>query len=196
VNSRPKHSLTPEFFDEMYADTHDPWGFESREYEAEKYSATIAALPCDRYARAFEIGCSVGVLTEHLAERCDSLLAVDVVATPLEHARRRCQHLSHVTFETMQVPDEFPSGMFDLIMLSEVAYYWAGTDLERGRDLIINHLEPGGHLVMVHWRPFVAEYPRTGDSVHEFFLETATDQLDHLLDRRQDLYRLDVFERR
>jgi predicted TPR repeat methyltransferase len=196
VNSRPTNSLTPEFFDEMYADTHDPWGFETREYEAKKYAATLAALPRDQYSGAFEIGCSVGVLTEQLAERCDSLLAVDVVETPLKRARRRCQHLSHVTFEMMQVPDEFSDGMFDLIMLSEVAYYWAGDDLERGRDRIIDHLQPGGHLVMVHWRPFVEEYPRTGDEVHEFFLETTSDQLDHLCDRRQDLYRLDVFARR
>jgi predicted TPR repeat methyltransferase len=196
MGSRPTHSLTPEFFDEMYAETHDPWGFETREYEAKKYEATLAALPRDRYSRAFEIGCSVGVLTEQLAERCASLLAVDVVESPLTHARRRCQHLPQVTFEKMRVPDEFPDDMFDLVMLSEVGYYWAGDDLERGRNLIANHLRPGGHLVMVHWRPFVEEYPRTGDEVHEFFLKTTSSQLGHLLDRRQDLYRLDVFERR
>jgi trans-aconitate methyltransferase len=171
-------------------------GFETREYEAEKYSATLAALLHDRYTQAFEIGCSVGVLTERLAERCDSLLAVDVVEAPLEHARRRCRHLPHVTFEKMQVPDEFPNRRFDLIILSEVAYYWADADLERGRDLILNHLQPGGHLVIVHWRPFVEEYPRTGDDVHDFFLETTEGQLVHLRDRRQDLYRLDVFELR
>jgi SAM-dependent methyltransferase len=101
-----------------------------------------------------------------------------------------------VTFEKMQVPDKFPNRRFDLIILSEVAYYWADADLERGRDLILDHLQPGGHLVIVHWRPFVEEYPRTGDDVHDFFLETTGGQLVHLRDRRQDLYRLDVFELR
>jgi SAM-dependent methyltransferase len=190
-----KQSLTPQFFDGMYADTHDPWGFETREYEAKKYVATVDALPLRHYRSVFEVGCSVGVLTEMLAHYCDSLLAVDVVDAPLEHARARCAHHSHVRFQRMQVPNEFPAETFDLIMLSEVAYYWAGDDLARGRDLILEHLEPEGHLVMVHWRPCVEEYPLRGDEVHEFFLDTTTDSLAHLADRRQDLYRLDVFER-
>lgn len=196
MNENRKRSLSSEFFDEMYAGTHDPWGFETREYEAKKYAATLDALPQDRYRSAFEIGCSVGVLTEMLAQHCDALLSVDVVDTPLERARHRCAHLPHVQFQRMQVPDEFPDQMFDLIMLSEVAYYWAGADLERGRELIIEHLMPGGHLVMVHWRPFVKEYPLRGDDVHEFFLGTTEKQLEHLADREQELYRLDVFKRR
>ena len=46
-------------------------------YEREKYDATLAALPL-RVGSAFEIGCSIGVLTRRLSERCDRLLAVDV----------------------------------------------------------------------------------------------------------------------
>ncbi len=190
-----QRSLTPGFFDEMYAGSHDPWGFETRQYEAEKYNETLAALPQRRYHRAFEVGCSVGVLTEQLAARCDHLLAVDVVEKPLEHARQRCRNLDNVTFRKMQVPYEFPGEQFDLIMLSEVAYYWAGEDLERARELVVRHLTKGGHLVMVHWRPYVAEYPRTGDEVHEFVLSSSGGQLRHLEDRRQELYRMDIFER-
>jgi trans-aconitate methyltransferase len=189
-------SLQPAFFDQMYSDTHDPWGFETRPYEAEKYAETLASVPRTKYRSAFEIGCSVGVLTQQLATRCDELLAVDVIEKPLEHARTRCRHLPHVRFERMQVPEEFPEASFDLIVLSEVAYYWAGEDLQRARDLIIEHLDPGGNLVMVHWRPFVEEYPRTGDEVHELFISSTEQSLRHLSDRRQDLYRLDVFERR
>jgi trans-aconitate methyltransferase len=189
-------TLDSSFFDGMYADTHDPWGFESRPYEAEKYAATLDALPRDRYRIGFEIGCSVGVLTEMLADRCEALLAVDIVEAPLVHARRRCQHLSHVRFQQMQVPHVFPDETFDLIMLSEVAYYWAGEDFQQGIDQIIEHLEPDGHLVMVHWRPFVEEYPLTGDQVHDIVLSSTSESLAHLTDRRQDLYRMDVFQRR
>lgn len=189
-------TLDSTFFDGMYADTHDPWGFEARPYEAEKYAKTLDSLPRERYRSGFEIGCSVGVLTEMLAERCDALLAVDIVEAPLEHARRRCQHLSHVRFQQMQVPHVFPDEMFDLIILSEVAYYWEGEDFRQGVDRIIEHLEPGGHLIMVHWRPFVEEYPLTGDQVHDAVLESTAETLAHLSDRRQDLYRMDVFQRR
>ncbi len=189
-------TLDSTFFDGMYEETHDPWGFESRPYEAEKYAATLDALPNERYRSGFEIGCSVGVLTELLAGRCDALLAVDIVEPPLIHARKRCQHLPQVRFERMEVPHRFPEEMFDLIVLSEVAYYWAGDDFRLGVDRIIEHLEPGGHLIMVHWRPFVEEYPLTGDQVHDAVLESTSESLTHLLDRRHELYRLDLFERR
>jgi SAM-dependent methyltransferase len=191
-----RSTLDAAFFEGMYADTHDPWGFETRRYEAEKYAATLDVLPRDRYRNGFEIGCSVGVLTEMLAERCDSLLAVDIVEPPLEHARQRCTHLSHVRFEQMDTPQTFPDDSFDLIVFSEVGYYWAGEDFQRGVDQIIEHLEPGGHLIMVHWRPFVEEYPLTGDQVHDAVLGSSTEWLTHLTDRRHDLYRMDLFQRR
>jgi predicted TPR repeat methyltransferase len=195
LKSDQKQSLSPEFFHEMYAETHDPWGFETRSYEAQKYAATLDALPREHYRNAFEIGCSIGVLTEQLAARCGSLLAVDVVENPLEHARRRCRHLPQVDFRRMQVPEQFPEASFDLIVLSEVGYYWSGQLLDHARDLLVEHLEPRGHLVMVHWRPFVEEYPLRGDDVHDHILSTTGGQLRHLTDRRQELYRLDVLER-
>ena len=58
------------YFDDMYSDNPDPWGFESRWYEQRKYALTIAALPEPLYRSGFEPGCSVGVLTSLLAPRC------------------------------------------------------------------------------------------------------------------------------
>ena len=37
----------------------------------------MASLPQERYARAFEPGCSIGMLTAELAGRCDAVLAGD-----------------------------------------------------------------------------------------------------------------------
>ena len=62
-------------FEGMYADRPDPWGFETSAYEQAKYDATIAALGPAATPRALEIGCSIGVLSERLAARCDALLA-------------------------------------------------------------------------------------------------------------------------
>jgi SAM-dependent methyltransferase len=195
VTDARSRSLDPEFFDQMYAEADDPWGFETREYEARKYAETIAALPRERYSRGFEVGCSIGVLTEMLAARCGQLLSVDVVEKPLMRARERCAGLDHVSFELMRVPEQFPCGTFDLIVVSEVGYYWSPADLARARDLIIDHLMPDGHLLLVHWRPDVAEYPLTGDEVHDDFLAHAGNRLRHLAGRSERLYRLDLFER-
>ncbi|MDQ3227231.1 MAG: nodulation S family protein, partial [Chloroflexota bacterium] len=155
------------------------------------------SLPQDRYTNAFEIGCSIGVLTERLAPRCDRLLAVDVVPGVLAQARQRCARFPQVRFAEMSVPATFPGEQFDLIVLSEIGYYWSATDLATAKQSIANALTPAGHLVLVHWTPFVHDYPLTGDQVHEAFLrQDARSPLSHLNGRREERYRLDVLERR
>jgi SAM-dependent methyltransferase len=192
-----QRSLPPAYFDQMYAASDDPWGFETRPYEAAKYAATLDALPRNRYRSAFEIGCSIGVLTERLAGRCDRLLAVDVAERALEQARARCRNRPQVLFRHMAVPGAFPDERFDLILVSEVGYYWGGGDLAIAQRLIVEHLEPGGQLLLVHWTPFVEDYPLTGDEVHEAFLTSAAswNGLRHSVGSRHETYRLDLFER-
>ena len=92
-------TLKPTYFDGVYAASADPWHFETSEYERAKYAATLAALPNRRYSRAFEIGCSIGVLTELLAPRCDALLAVDVSNAVLQSARQRLERLNHISHQ-------------------------------------------------------------------------------------------------
>jgi SAM-dependent methyltransferase len=194
----PDRTLPPDYFEAVYAANDDPWGFETSPYETAKYAATLAALPRARYADAFEIGCSLGVLSEQLAARCDRLLAVDVVAEVLARARARCRGWPQVRFARMRVPEQFPGARFDLVVVSEVGYYWSRADLSRARRRIVEALLPGGHLVLVHWTPFVHDYPLTGDEVHEAFLaEAGADRpLVWLHGAREETYRLDVFERR
>jgi len=192
-----QQSLTPEYFDALYKTDSDPWKFETSDYEAEKYAATLAALPKPRYHSAFEIGGSIGVLTEMLAERCDSLLSVDVSDKAQQQAIVRCQHLPHVRFQLMQVPQSYPDEWFDLTVLSEVGYYWCWQDLKAAQQLILDHLEPGGHLLLVHWTPYADYYdnPLSGDEVHEAFLALPSSQLQHLGGKRAEKYRIDLFER-
>ena len=191
-------SLDPTYFDRVYQANADPWSFESSPYERDKYAATIAALPNERYKSAFEPGCSIGILTQLLAQRCDHLLAVDASELPLQKARARLTNAPNVALRQMNVPAEFPDGPFDLVILSEVGYYWAMPDLTRARQLIIDRLQPGGHLLLVHWTPLVHDYPLTGDQVHDFFLESTqpNSPLQHLMNQRQDTYRLDLFEKK
>ncbi len=192
----PRATLAPDYFDAVYRDDPDPWGFATRPYEAAKYDATLASLPRATYRSALEVGCSIGVLTRRLAERCESLLAVDVSGRALEQARARCADLPNVRIERMAIPLDEPDGRFDLILLSEVAYYWSTTDLARARSILADRLEAGGHLLMVHWTPFVADYPQTGDQVHRAFLdEGGAVGLEHRDGAREATYRIDLFEK-
>ncbi|MET7834668.1 class I SAM-dependent methyltransferase [Micromonospora sediminicola] len=158
-----------EYFDRMYADAEDPWSFETRWYEQRKHDLTVSCLPRPRYRSAFEPGCSTGVLTRRLAQRCDRLLAVDIAAAPVATARKRLSDQAHVRVEQMRVPDEWPDavdGPFDLVVLSELGYYLDDAGLDLLFTRAVDSLEPGGALVAVHWRPAVAEHVRGGDDVH------------------------------
>lgn len=187
-------SLAPSYFDDVYAAHDDPWRFATSDYEAAKYAATVEALPRPRYHSALEIGCSIGVLTRLLAARCDALLAVDVAERALAQARARTRELPHVRLARLRLPDDDPGGRYDLVMLSEVAYYWSPADLDRAVTLLARRLDPGGHLVLVHWTPFVPDYPMTGDAVHDAVC--ARSEFTPVRSARAVTYRLDVLERR
>lgn len=185
----PQESLDSTYFDTIYEQAQDPWNFATSDYEAQKYAATIDLLGEGRYARALEIGCSIGVFTRMLAGRCDDLLAVDISALALARARKRCADRANVRFERRSVPHEFPAGTFDLIVLSEVGYYWSDADLLLARERIAD-AGRRGTLVLVHYLPKVDDYVRDGDAVHRAFLSDARFESRHA--RREERYRIDV----
>ena len=76
-----------------------------------------------RIGAALEIGCSIGVLTRRLAERCATLLAVDIAENALAQARAACAACKNVTIARIRIPMDWPTGRFDMILLSEVLYY-------------------------------------------------------------------------
>ena len=190
---RPDGSIAPAYFEALYDAEADPWDFETSPYEAAKYAATLAALPRARYARAFEAGCANGALTERLARRCDHLLAVDVAPAALERARARLAGAGHVTIERRAMPDEMPAGPFGLAVVSEVGYYLSASRLAEWADRLAAAVEPGGHLVLVHWTGDT-DYPLTADAVHDLFLGR-TDDWRPVHGDRAPQYRLDVLER-
>ena len=192
--SRARRSLPPAYFERLYAENPDPWGFAGSDYERAKYEATLAALPRQRYRRALEVGCSIGVLTAALAGRCADLLAVDVAERALAQARTRCRDLPQVRFARSRLPDDASAGGFDLIVLSEVVYYWDARDVGRMGACLKQALLPGGHLLLVHWLG-ETDYPLSGDDAVQRLLETVAPFTAGLLASRRDLYRLDLLQR-
>ena len=84
----------------------------------------MAALEGRRFSRGLEVGCSIGVLTERLAGSCDELVAVDVVRARGRHRPRAAGGARAVEVERCSLPEEAPDGPFDLIVCSEVLYYF------------------------------------------------------------------------
>ena len=192
----PVGRLPASYFDRLYASDPDPWGFESSPYERDKYAATLAALgpPERRFARAFEAGCSIGVLTHRLAPRCDDLLAVDLSPPAVERAQARLRDQTHVRVERSALPEELPDGRFDLVVCSEILYYWSAGLLDAAMDDLANLIAPGGSLVAVHWRPRTRDYPQLGDEVHDRLAE-GLGGLAHPLSVTEPQYRLERWDR-
>jgi cyclopropane fatty-acyl-phospholipid synthase-like methyltransferase len=192
--TRRRHSIAADYFEGLYSADADPWGFATSAYEQAKYDATLAALGAERSQRALEVGCAIGVLTARLAAVCDRLLAVDVSDTALAAARARCAALTNVELKRMALPAEGPEGPFDLIVLSEVAYYWDDADLARMGERLRRHLQPGGRVLLVHWTG-ETDYPQTADEAVERLAQEAGPEFSVALADRTSDYRLDLWRR-
>lgn len=192
--SRPRTSLPSAYFAALYQASADPWQFATSDYEREKYAATLAALPSQAYRSGFEVGCSIGVLTSQLARRCGRLLAVDSVAAALSQARTRCMGYPGLRFQLMEVPKQLPDGSFDLLVLSEVVYYWSVVDLKRLAAFAMQAVEPGGDIVLVHWTG-ETDYPLTGDEAAQLFIDATASCTRIVRQDRTELYRIDVLQR-
>ena len=186
--------LGRDYFEDLYASSRDPWNFETSDYEREKYRRTIDVLGDRRFRRALAAGASIGVLTAMLAGRCDELLAVDVSEKAVAAARDRLKGQAHVRVERRTLPEEMPAGPFDLILASEVLYYFTREEMLAMLYAFETMLAPGGVLLAVHWRRETRTYPLQGDEVHE--LLAANTRLTLTQAVAEPDYRLDLFEDR
>jgi SAM-dependent methyltransferase len=188
--------MTAEYFEQLYARDEDPWDLATSDYERRKYDATLGAVAdLAPIGRALEVGCSVGVLTARLAPLCRELVAVDCSAAAVARARARLDGAPGVAVERRCLPDDTPAGPFDLILCSEVLYYWDAALLREGLAGLRAALAPGGALLAVHWRGPVRHYPMGGDDVHRLLL-AERDGLVHARSLERPRYRLDRLDRR
>jgi len=169
-NMQEPSALEPnaqDYFAGLYQRSDDPWLLRDRWYERRKRALTLAALPDERYRRAYEPGCANCELTAELAPRCETLLAADLNPAAVELARKRVAHLQYVRVEQRAMPDDWPDGEFDLIVISEVAYYLNETQLAGLIAKLKVSLAGGGTLLACHWRRPIEGWPHSGDHVHQ-----------------------------
>jgi predicted TPR repeat methyltransferase len=187
-----KGRLGREYFEGLYAESGDPWDFETSEYERNKYGRTLEVLGERRFRRALEAGASIGVFTVMLADHCEELLAVDVSERAVAAARERLSGRRNVRVERRTLPEEMPDGPFDLIVASEVLYYFTREDLIAALEAFERELARRGALLAVHWRRETRTYPLQGDEVHELLMEHTRLQTSETIVEPD--YRLDLFE--
>ncbi len=157
----------PAYFEELFRQSDDPWGFRSRWYEARKRALTLACLPTRRYASGYEPGCANGELSAQLADRCERLLVSDGSERAVDLARSRLAALTHVQVARAHLPDEWPANPFDLIVISELGYFLDVESLDAIAEKTRASLLPGGTVLACHWRRPIQGCVLDGNAVHE-----------------------------
>ncbi len=163
------------FFERLHA-SEDPWNFGSDPYELGRYETILQFVTPGRFGHVLEPGCSVGVLTDRLADRCGAVTAVDISANALASARRRCARHTNVRFVRSSITDAAidlaeDDGCFDLLVLSEVGYYFAEADLTSLVNQLLDLVEPGAsttgaRVIAAHWLGDSADHVLHGSRVH------------------------------
>ncbi len=135
------------YFNALY-EKDDPFHYRTRWYEQRKRAR-------ERFTRGWELGCSNGVLTAALAERCDQLLATDLSDGAVAAARAMTRRHAHVTIKQARHPQDWPAGTFDLIVLGEMGYYLSQEEMRHTAAQVVRSLTPQGIVIACHWRvPF------------------------------------------
>jgi len=192
---RKTRSLDAAYFESLYRADPDPWRFQTSDYEAAKYAHTLEAVGEARVGRTLELGCSIGVLTCQLAPKCEQLVATELSQTALDQAKARCADQVNIDFVLARTMTDGFDGAFDLMVLSEVVYYWDDADLAAVARAIKDHLATGGRLVLVHWLG-ETDYPRSADDAVASLCDQTGDLFETVIETRHEAFRLDVWRRR
>ena len=176
-------------FDQLFAENPDPWNIDTSDYERGKREAVLAALGKRRFARRLEVGCAGGALTERLAELASSIVALDVSTKAIDLAARRLPRCDSVEFVVAEVPDYWPAGQFDAVILSEVLYFLSVGEIRQVSQLAHESLTGNGLCLQVNWIG-PNDLPVDGDAAVKLFLDAAPWQVAKA--RREEFYRLDL----
>lgn len=153
-------------FEDLYATKSDPWGFRRSAYERRKYDITVASLPRTTYGRCFEPGCAEGALTQRLAPLCKEIIGMEASPTAAREATHLMESFENTKIRHGAIPEDWPDGHFDLVVLSEIGYYWDKAELAVIADHAFDSLSVGGHLIGVHWLGTSDDHILHGSEVH------------------------------
>lgn len=155
-------------FDDLFTNDADPWRYRTAFVERRRHQLMLAMLEAERYRSVFEPGCANGALTELIASRADHVLAWDTSARAVDRAADAVGSLSNVRIEHGSVPNEWPDGVFDLVVLSDFLYYLDADDARRVVLRSLGSSAAGGLVLVGHWLGSAHDFRIAGGAeVHE-----------------------------
>lgn len=158
---------TTAYFNDFYQDNDDPWGYQSRWYEERKRQICLSLLLKPHYQHVLEIGSANGCFSQSLAKRAHHLHCIDGNQKAVELTKKALENHSNVTVECKTIPLDFPQLQYDLIVLSEIAYYLTSAELVRLIVKLQSQLTAQGMLLSCHWRHPIEQFQLDGNRVHQ-----------------------------
>jgi len=127
------------------------WNFDNpieRKWQSHVLS-TLQSLEGETpWGDALEIGCSEGVFTLELAQRCRSVTAFDISPVAAERAAERCGAYSNVRIEQLDAATEEIQGQYDLVFVMDILWLVVGRARKASIISKLAHaLRDGGLLV-------------------------------------------------
>ncbi len=183
-------------FEAKFQASGDPWDYRSSAFEAAKRRVLLRACGPGKRGRGLELACAIGETSRALLARCLTLVAVDGAPTALETARRLTPPGARIDYRQTVLPDGVPRGPFDLVVVSEIAYYLSPRDLGILARKLADALAPGGRIVVLHHLvPFddAAQLPALAQ---ERLCRALGAAMPRIRTERRGRYAVSVFQRR
>jgi len=171
-------SDTARMFDEISVAR--AWDYNSQ-LEQERYARVLAKIDRLRgpdWGSALELGCHDGIFTRQLADRCREVVACDISSDACQRTRSRCEGLSQVRVQPVDVETQDIDGKFDLIFAMDILNYVYGRDkMLRTSATLAAAMKPSGILVITDCRlaPYIRDawfrylVPVGGDNIADLF---------------------------
>jgi SAM-dependent methyltransferase len=156
--------------------------------EQERYQRTLVAVEdcvgANVWNDVLEIGCSQGLFTRRLAERCNSVTAWDISPSACKATALRCADSVNVHVEQMDMQRDRFEGKYDLVFALDTLQYLHGRRrFENVVNKIVRATRCGGHFVFSGWRV----YEEVREAWWQRWFPEGIDQHLALLSKRSDL---------
>lgn len=166
-----------EFFEMLYRSTPggDPWSFAAEAEEQARFDHLASVVGERKVGRCLEVGCSTGELTRRLVSLTRYLVALDVAPAAVETTRSVLERAGgstgvdrSVEVRAGRVPEDLQEedDDFDLIVVSEVGYYFDVDGLLELTRELHGRAAGGSRILACHWTGSSEDHRLSAHQVH------------------------------
>jgi 2-polyprenyl-3-methyl-5-hydroxy-6-metoxy-1,4-benzoquinol methylase len=127
------------------------WNFENaveRKWQCHALAAVATQIGKERWGDSLEIGCSEGVFTTELAQRCISVTGYDISPVAIARATERCAVYSNVRIGCLDATSSEILEQYDLVFAMDVLWLVVGRARQSSiAPKLVRALRSGGLLV-------------------------------------------------